>query len=286
MRKRIAYSQNFIKDYNLVRHLIAKSSISKDDTVIEIGAGKGIITSGLLERAQRVIAYELDKDLFNNLSQKFLNNPSIQLNLDDFLVAQLPSHQYKVFSNIPFNITSAIIKKLTLADNPPEDTYLIVQKEAAMKFAGRPIDTKNSQLSVLLYPWFEFRDTYEFKSDDFSPKPNVEIILLEIKKREVPLVDSQNRDKYEDFVTYAFNQPKPNITEGLGSVMEIHATNSKPSELNFEDWLNLFETFLKIPEIKQLIVKDSFSKQLEQQENIEKINRTRTDKNWKQFRKI
>lgn len=284
MVNRIKYSQNFLKDYNLVRHLVAKSSISKNDTVLEIGAGKGIITSGLLEVAHKVIAYELDRDLFNNLRQKFQNNSLLQLNLEDFLSTQLPNYPYKIFSNIPFNITSAIIKKLTLEDNPPEDAYLIVQKEAAMKFAGKPLDTKNSQLSVLLYPWFELRATYEFKPDDFSPRPNVKIILLEIKKRDEPLIDSKNKGKYEDFITYVFSQPKPNITEGLSKIMEIKATSSKPSELDFEGWLNLFETFLKRPEKQQSIVKGSFDKQLKQQESIEKVNRTRTDKNWRKHR--
>lgn len=281
---RIKYSQNFLRDFNLVRSLISKSSISKNDTILEIGAGKGIITTELLNRAGKVIAYELDKQLLDALTQKFQGNQLLQLEFKDFLGVNLPNFPYKIFSNIPFNITSAIIKKLTLEDNPPEDAYLIVQKEAAMRFMGKPLDIKNSQLSVILHPWFEFRSMYEFKPDDFSPRPNVTIILLEIKKRNEPLIDSKNKDKYEDFITYTFSQPKPNITEGLSKVMRIEATNSKPSELDFEDWIDLFEMFLKLPEKQQSIVKGSFNMQLKQQENIEKINRTRVDEGWKKFR--
>jgi len=283
MRNRIKYSQNFLTNSGLVKSLVDKSNISSNDTVFEIGAGEGIITKELIKKAGKVIAFELDRNFYDKLTQKFQNEKSLELKLSDFLNTSLPEYPYKVFSNIPFNITSAIIKKLTLEDNPPEDAYLIMQKEAAMKFAGKPLDYKNSQLSVILNPWFEFRVVYNFRSGDFFPRPNVDIVLLEITKREGPLVDYKDKDKYEDFITYAFNQPKPNITEGLSRIMKIKPTTSKASEINFEDWISLFESFLVQPQRLQNFVKDSFTKQLKQQENIEKINRTRVDKNWRNY---
>ncbi len=281
MRNRIKYSQNFLTNAQLVEDLVNRSNISQNDTVIEIGAGEGIITKALVKKAGKVIAFELDNEFFRKLTQKFQNEKLLELKPENFLESELPTYPYKVFSNIPFNITSAIIKKLTLENNAPMDSYLIVQKEAAMKFAGKPVDLKNSQLSVILYPWFEFRLVYTFRSGDFFPRPRVDIVLLEVKKRGQPLIE--NRNKYEDFVTYAFNQPKPNITEGLSKVMKIKHINLKPSELNFEDWTDLFELFLTQPQRQQDIVRNSFSKQIMQQENIEKINRTRVDKNWKRF---
>jgi len=295
MRKRIAYSQNFLRSDELVRSLINKTSISRNDTVYEIGAGEGIITEKLLDKAGGVVAFEIDKNFFNKLARKFQNEKSLELRLEDFLTSNLPNYPYKIFSNIPFNITSAIIKKLTLGNNPPTDAYLIIQKEAAMKFTGKPLDNKNSQLSVILNPWFEFRVIYNFRPDDFFPKPNVDIVLLEIRKRNEALIDNKTKGRYEDFVTYAFNQFKPNITEGLSKVLGkqnvIHLakesgfpSNSKPSELNFKDWISLFNVFLNTAEKQQNIVKDSFAKQLKQQENIEKINRTRVDRSWRKYR--
>lgn len=281
MRNRIKYSQNFLTNTQLVESLVNRSSISKDDIVVEIGAGNGIITKELIKKARKVIAFELDNEFFRKLSQKFQNEKSLELKLEDFLTTDLPTHPYKVFSNIPFNVTSAIIKKLTLENNPPENAYLIVQKEAAMKFAGKPLDIKNSQLSAILYPWFEFRVVHTFRPGDFFPRPNVKIIFLEIKKRDQPLI--KNKNNYEDFVTYTFNQTKPNVSEGLSKIMKIQATNSKPSQLNFEDWIKLFGLFLNVSEKQQSIIKDSFAKQLKQQENIEKINRTRIDQNWRKY---
>lgn len=295
MRNRIKYSQNFLKNAELVKNLVGKSGISRNDTVVEIGAGEGIITTELLNKAGKVIAFEADGHLFDELEKKFKGNTSLQLNLEDFLKIDLPSYPYKVFSNIPFNITSAIIKKLTLEKHPPIDSYLIVQKEAAKKFVGKPIDIKNSQLSVLLYPWFEIEKIYDFRPSDFHPRPNVDIVLIEIKKRDRSLVSVEKRRQYEDFVTYTFNQFKPNITEGLSGILDKQniitlakkcgfSHKTKPSEINFQNWISLFESFSKIPKKQHLVVEGSFSKQLGQQENIEKINRTRVDKNWLKYK--
>ena len=282
MRNRNKYSQNFLVNTKLVRSLVDKSNITSNDTVFEIGAGEGIITKQLIGKAGKVVAFEIDKSFFQKLSQKFQTTNNLELKSENFLDSNLPNYPYKVFSNIPFNITASIIKKLSLANNPPEDINLIVQKEAAMKFVGKPLDIKNSQMSVILYPWFEFRVVHEFRPNDFFPRPNVNIILLEIKKRNQALVKDKN--KYQDFVPYVFNQPKPNITEGLSKIMKIKPTNSKPSELNFEEWISLFELFLTQPERQQNLVKGTFAKQLKDQENLEKINRTRVDQNWRKYR--
>jgi 23S rRNA (adenine-N6)-dimethyltransferase len=281
MRNRIKYSQNFLTDSQLVESLIDKSSITANDMVIEIGAGEGIITKELIKKSKKVIAFELDNNFFRKLSKKFQNEKSLELKQEDFLESDLPAYPYKVFSNIPFNITSAIIRKLTLSNSLPEDAFLFVQKEAAMKFAGKSLDVKNSQMSVILYPWFEFSVVHEFKPDDFFPKPNIDIVLLEIKKRSESLIKDKN--KYQDFVTYAFNQPKPNIQEGLLKIMRIKSTNLKPSELDFEDWVSLFKLFLTQPERQQNIIRGYIAKQIMDQENLKKIHRTRIDKNWKSY---
>lgn len=297
MRKRIAYSQNFLKDKNLILDLIKRSSITNEDMVYEIGAGQGIITEELLKRSGGVVAYEIDRNLYDKLTQRFQNEKSLELKLGNFLDYPLPNYPYKVFSNIPFNITSAIIKKLTEDKNPPKGAYLIVQKEAAKKFIGKPYDNKNSQIAILLKPLFDITIAYEFERSDFFPKPSVNIILLQIRTRENPLISEEHKILYEDFITYTFNQFKPNIREGLAKVFGNQSIirlakelgfspNAKPSELNFENWLGLFSFFLdKLDNIHQSVVRGSYTRLLEQQDKLEKINRTRTDSNWKHSRK-
>jgi 23S rRNA (adenine-N6)-dimethyltransferase len=294
MRNTIKYSQNFLQNQALVKKLVDMSDIGKDDVVYEIGAGLGIITEELLKKAGKVVAFELDQNLFAKLQQKFSGEKSLELNPEDFMSSILPKSSFKVFSNIPFNITAAIIKKLTFENYPPLECFLIVQSEAAKKFAGKPMDNKNSQMAVLLYPWFSFDVIYKFNRSDFSPKPNVDIVLLRISKRFNPLISKEFRDSYNDFVVYLFNQFNPNISESLNGIFGVEQTakiikqigfdkKSKPSDLNAENWIDLFEAFLDIAKDKQELVKNSFRKQLKQQESVQKINRTRVDKNWRKF---
>ncbi len=291
MRKRISYSQNFLTNKDLISNLIENSSINKNDTVIEIGAGEGIITEELLKVSKKIIAFEIDKTFFNQVQNKFQNTNELELINSNFLNYQLPTTNYKVFANIPFNITSAIIKKLTENENAPDDIYLIVQKESAERFAGKPFSTKNSQISILLKPWFNFEVLYEFKKSDFFPKPTIDSVLLRIQKLETPLIQNVDKNIYQDFIVYTFNQPKQNITRGLSKIFNKQTNiaqivgfkpNVIPSQLEFEYWLKLFNLFLKESDNK-ILVKGAFEQIKKQQNKLDKIHRTRVDKNWKKF---
>lgn len=268
MDKRIVYSQNFLVNKTLVSELIAKSSVTNEDIVYEIGAGEGIITEELLKKAKEVIAFEIDTVLFNKLTKKFQNEKRVDLKFGNFLNFDLPNLPYKIFSNIPFNITSEVIKKITQSENPPDDAYLVVQKEAAEKFMGNPFSYENSLVAILLKPWFDFEIVHNFKPNDFFPRPNVKIVLLRIIKKNDPIVDYKEKRIYEDFVTYVFNGTKPLVVK-----------NKKPSELDFKEWIKFFNDFKDYD-----LVEGSYEKMLREQANLEKIHRTRVDKNWKEFK--
>ena len=137
--RNLGYSQNFLVNPTLVSELVKRSGIKPDDLVYEIGPGRGIITEQLAKNCQQVIAIEHDKKLFSELIVKFRVLKNIKLISGDFLKFDLPSTgHYKIFANIPFDLTAEIINKLTMASNPPTVSYLIVQEEAARKYAGQP----------------------------------------------------------------------------------------------------------------------------------------------------
>src|ERR671910_3885286 len=149
---RIAYSQNFLRSPRLVDRLLDCSGITGDDLVIEVGPGRGVITERLAARCRQVLAVEQDRFLVEELRVQFAHAPNVALFAGDFLTFPLPLTTYKVFANIPFNITAAIVGKLTSGTSPPVDTYLAVQREAASRFLGSPQETL---VAVLLKPWFE-----------------------------------------------------------------------------------------------------------------------------------
>ncbi len=132
-------TQNFLQSKKLVSELIEESNICEDDIVIEIGGGKGIITEQLVKRCKRLYVIEYDYDLYKKLKNKFYNVKNIEIIYGDFLEFKLPvEYKYKFFSSIPYNITAAILSKLASNANPPEEIYIVLQKEEAEKYAGKP----------------------------------------------------------------------------------------------------------------------------------------------------
>jgi 23S rRNA (adenine-N6)-dimethyltransferase len=204
VRRRL-YSQNFLRNPKLVNKLVGTSSIGKKDTVIEIGPGTGKITSKLLQSARKVIAVEIDKKLFLFLNQKFRYAKDLELIRGDFLEFKLPKFPYKIFANLPFNMTSDVIRRLT-SDNNFVDGYLIVQKEAAKRFIGKPFDSKNSMISLLLNPRYAISVHSYFIRSDFIPKPSVDTIMIRILKKARPEIDRNNAELYRDFVVYNYDR--------------------------------------------------------------------------------
>jgi len=251
MRKSIRFSQNFFKDADLVAAIVRQANFSPQDIVYEIGPGTGMITRELARAAGTVVAVEIDRNLFLKLKQKFANTPSVQLINADFLKFAIPDHNYKIFANIPFNITAQAIRKLLTAAHPPVAAYLIVQKEAGEKFSGTP---KTTQWSILHQPWFEFEILRQLKKTDFVPQPSVETVLLKILRRPETLVDSAAKDDYFWFVQLGFNRWRASLGKNFKEVFTYNqwrrlakdlkfSVHAQPTDLTFYQWLGIFKFY-------------------------------------------
>lgn len=284
-QRKLSHSQNFLINPEFVSSLIDKTDINANDLIVEIGSGKGVITMQLAKKAGRVIGIEVDNELFNSLKKKFYEFKNVEIIKADFLKWNLPKKQYKIFSNIPFNMTADIVIRLLNDDNPPQVAYLILQDKATERFIGDPI-SKNTQISVLLQPFFEMKIISRIDAKQFFPIPKVNIVLSMFKKRSIPLIHPQFSQLYRDFVVYGFNQWKPTVLESFGkvfsfkqkSILEKNAEirGAKPRDLKLNQWLILFNVFLKlVPENKKYIVRDSEKRLKIQQEKLQKLHRTR-----------
>lgn len=163
--------------------LIGHSNLKKRDTVVEIGAGSGVITSALAHRVHHVIAIEPDhataEKLRANLKKRNLDN--VEIIKRDFLDYTLPSTPYKVFSNPPFRLSSKIVHKLIEANNPPEAFYLILQKQFALKLLNTDRHY-TSQLGLQLIQSYQTKIRLPLKPTDFTPPPAVPTVFFEAKK--------------------------------------------------------------------------------------------------------
>ena len=176
-------SQHFLRSPKLAGFLIGHSNIKKRDTVVDIGAGSGVITAALAKRCSRVLAVEPDAEtaalLRNNVGQ--LEN--VEIIQRDFLEMELPGGPYKIFANPPFHLSSAILHKLDEAPNPPEAIYLILQKQFALKLLNNDRHY-TSQLGKQLFVHYAPRIRLPLKPHYFTPPPAVPTVLLELKRRQ------------------------------------------------------------------------------------------------------
>ncbi len=154
----------------------------------------------------------------------------------DFLQIDLPDTPYKVFSNIPFHLSSPILKKLTESPNRPKAVYLIVQKQFAQKLLiDKPGFT--GMLGAQIAPLYEARIRRPLQKSDFWPHPAVDTVLLELKLRPTQLIPENQLEKYRACVADCFTDPKVFAKMPLD---EFNLAGKRPSELSTENWLNLF----------------------------------------------
>jgi hypothetical protein len=167
------------------------------------------------------------------------------------LTMPFPRRPYKVFANIPFNATAAIVHRLTQARHPPEDSYLVVQAEAAERFTGQP---RGTLISTLLKPWFEPTLVHRFDRTDFAPPPGVDAVMLRLHKRGPPLVPSAQAGMYRDFVVSVFAGRHRLVRDTLGALVGWQRARrvmaglrldpaATPSEVSFACWLDVFALF-------------------------------------------
>lgn len=284
-RRSVIYSQNFLKHPTVARRIIATSSIEPADLVVEIGPGAGMLTRVLAERARQVLAIEKDPQFARRLRQRLEPHDNVIIFEADSLDFPLPLTPYKVFANIPFNRTAAIVTRLTDATNPPAEASLVMQREAAERFLGIGSHTL---VSVLMHPWFDCSVVYRFRSGDFAPPPGVDVVLLRISKRGPPLISDSDRQGFRDFVIHGFTAWKPNLREAYRPVLTQHqlrtlATSTdidlglKPSMVSATDWLTLYRCFAAMSTPKQRRrIAGTEDRLREQQQHLEKVHRTRT----------
>lgn len=250
-RRKHFLAQNFLRSPEMVHRLVASSSIGPCDVVYEIGPGKGIITAELARAAKRVVAIEKDQKLVRLLRERFRSVKNIEIIEQDFLEFSIREREYKIFANIPYSMTASIVRKILYVPPVPREAYLILQKEPARKFSGRPNETL---FSLLAKPFFEFQIVAELKRTDFAPVPDVDSVHLRIARRDAPLMQKEEAALYREFVQYGFGRWKRYLRLAFKRVFTYKQwkrlsqelrfpLNATPTELTFEQWLGLFKAF-------------------------------------------
>lgn len=215
--------QNFLQDHFALEKIANAAEIKSDDCVLEIGPGLGSLTRYLAISARQVTAVELDPDLLNPLKAVLTPHPNVRIVHGDILdlrIADLVDQTgYIVAANIPYNITSAIIRHLLEGDPKPRRIVLTIQKEVAERICAKPGDLSLLALSVQVYgsPSIQAK----IPAGAFHPAPNVDSAILRIDIYEQPLIADEILNTFFKLIKAGFSQKRKTLRNSLSSGLYI-----------------------------------------------------------------
>ena len=183
-RAKKSFGQNFLADKSVVKKIIDAAEIVKGESVLEIGPGTGVLTKALVEAGADVTAIEADDDLIDGLQDSF--GDSIHLYRADALSYPLgdlvQDGEYKLVANIPYNITSDLLKKFLSTSPKPSRMVIMVQREVADRIVAKP--SKMSLLSVVCQVYADCKKVTNVPAGAFRPMPKVDsaVVRLDLKE--------------------------------------------------------------------------------------------------------
>ncbi len=224
--------QHFLVDPQVVKRIIGAAELSKDDLVVEIGSGLGVVTAELAERVSHLIAIEIDKELLKISQDVLKDSRNISFVGKDILEVDFRElalgRKYKVIGNLPYYITAPIIERILEAEDKAERAVLMVQKEVAERMAAAPGSKKYGSFSVFVQYHAEVKlDSFVSKSS-FHPWPEVGSAIVVLKPYKTPQYEVKDEKLFFDIVHAAFQQRRKKLRNSL---MDFKAENP-PIDLN------------------------------------------------------
>ncbi len=243
--------QHWLNDPATLEAIVDEAELKPDDVVLEIGPGPGALTKYLVKRAREIVAVEFDERFARSLAQT-VNASNLQVVHQDILKFDLTSLAagYKVVANIPYYLTSNLLRVLSESANPPATIILLIQKEVAERVAAKPGQMSLLSVSVQLY--YEPRLGVKVPALLFSPPPKVDSQVLVLQKREEQLFPSTSLQAILTVVRAGFSARRKTLLNSLSGGLRLDKPvvtqiltkagldpAKRPQELTLQDWHQL-----------------------------------------------
>ncbi len=250
--------QNFLVSQKTRNEILKTVNLKKEDIILEIGPGLGVLTKKIAPKVKRVLAIEKDRVLAGWLREELKNFSNTEIITGDALKIVdnsklTPGEDYKVVANLPFNISKQIIRKLLEAENSPKTMTLLVQKEVAESICASPRDMDLLSVAVQFYAQPRYVKTVP--RSHFWPQPEVEAGLIKISTRKPPAVDKELffklvkagfRHRRKQLATNLTKEFKLEKQEIIHVLEESSVGPRKRSEaLSLKKWINLTKNIKK-----------------------------------------
>lgn len=264
------FGQNFISDKNLLKAIVREGNINSFDQVLEIGPGAGSLTEELLNTANKVVSYEIDRELIPILTQKFEGRQNFELINIDIMkesIQNIESHfsgEYVLVANLPYYITSPIIFKFLKESTKLKSLYIMVQKEVGERICSQCGQKDYGVFSVIVDSYSNPEITRIVPRKMFYPEPNVDscMVKLNIDKNKYDISD---REKFEQFVKASFAMRRKKLSNNLEVALNLKKSeieniianmgfnpSIRAEELKTQDFINIFNFVLKNNYFKNL----------------------------------
>ena len=283
--------QNFLINENTLEKIIKAADLNKDDTVLEVGPGLGILTKELIKKVKKVITIEKDEQMIEVLKQELEDSENIEIIHGDILeilkdqkkscllrnpgrasrtrplqskgaferhglrLIRKGTISYKVVANIPYYLTSHLIRTLLESENQPKEIVLLIQKEVAQRISPRPRRAGQAKMNLLSVS-VQFYGKPEIISiiskENFWPEPKIDSAILRI--RDIRKPENINIKKFFKLVKAGFSSPRKQLANNLSNNLGFNKEEIKKaltecnlniqaraSNLEIKDWINLLE---------------------------------------------
>jgi len=217
------YGQNFLTDQNILRNITEVSHIDGQTLVVEIGPGLGSMTEILLEKAKRVLAYEIDKDLipilqdnFSNHSLTLIHDDILKRNIDEDIKALNEEYSKVVLvANLPYYITTPIVMQVLEQSELINELVVMMQYEVAMRFTSKPSTKDYNSLSVVIQFKTDSKIAIKVPKSVFIPAPNVDSAIVHMKVKSEYSEFPNDLDVFYKVVRTSFTQRRKTLVNNL-----------------------------------------------------------------------
>jgi 16S rRNA (adenine1518-N6/adenine1519-N6)-dimethyltransferase len=256
------FGQHFLSDPNILTRIVDAAEIDGRECVLEVGPGLGSLTAVLAERASRVIAVEVDRDLVPLLRERFAESPNVAIveaDVLDHTPGELLARgdcaaPYVVVANLPYNIAAPVLRRFLEADMQPRRMVVMVQLEVAEAIVAKP--GKMSLLSVATQVYADTSMVMKVPPGAFSPPPKVDSAAVRLDVRDAPAVDVP-LETFFKVVRAGFGNPRKQLRNSLSfglyakqSVIDDVMTDAgvdatlRPQVLSLKQWASITRAWI------------------------------------------
>jgi 16S rRNA (adenine1518-N6/adenine1519-N6)-dimethyltransferase len=250
--------QNFLTHSAYIERIVAAADLSENDTVIEIGPGRGALTEKLVEIAGQVIAIEFDRELAAELKNRswmaenltVIEADVLQIDFDTMFEDQRPKtkdQRSKLVANLPYNISTAILQRLFDVHDRFEMCVLMFQREVVERITAPPGSSERGYLTVGTELHFESEKLFDIPPSAFRPAPKVWSSVVRLTPKEIPPIDVA---MFKSLAAAGFAHKRKTIANNLNAIFANAKAALARSEINpmrraetltLEEWLRLTE---------------------------------------------